>query len=90
MRISDEPCGIEISNRFVSGFFVRPGEDMEVAGLAAVPMRFHRGDLGRLVLERVEAVLVADEQLQRRQHRGRPIAMRSMVRASSMCLPPSR
>ena len=31
-------------------------------------MAFDRGDLGRLVFERVEAVLIADEHLDRRQH----------------------
>ena len=45
---------------------------MEVAGLAAVPVRLHGGDLDRLVLERVEPVLVAEEQLQRREDRGQP------------------
>ena len=54
------------------GLFVRPGEDVEIAGLAAVPMALHRGDLDWLMLERVEAVLVAQEQLQRCQHRQEP------------------
>ena len=51
------------------GLFVRPGEDVEVARPGAVPVRFHGGDLDRLIFERVQAVLVADQQLQRRQHR---------------------
>ena len=59
-------------------------------GFAAVPVRLHGGDLDRLMLERVEPVLVAEEQLQRRQHASRPIAMRIMVRASATCLPASR
>src|SRR5262249_62216391 len=46
---------------------VRPGEDMEVAGLAAVPMRLHGGNLDRLVLERVEAVQIAEQHLQWRE-----------------------
>ena len=51
--------------------------------MRAVPMRLHRGDLDRLVLQRVEPVLVADEELQRREHE-RPCRapMRSMVRPS--------
>ena len=35
-------------------------------------MAFHRGDLGGLVLERVEAVQVAQDQLRRRQHGDQP------------------
>ncbi len=50
-----------------AGLLVRPGEDVEVARLRAVPMRLHGCDLDRLMRKRVEAVLVADEQLQRRQ-----------------------
>ncbi len=42
----------------------------ELARAAAVPMRLHRRYLERLMLERVEAVLVADEELQRRENGG--------------------
>src|SRR6185437_16904233 len=52
-----------------AGLLVRPGEDVEVARLGAVPMCLHGRDLDRLMRKRVEAVLVADEQLQRRQDR---------------------
>src|SRR5262245_16518906 len=44
--------------------FVRPGKNMEVARFAAVPVRLHRRDLDRLISQRVEAVLVAQKQLQ--------------------------
>ena len=50
VRTSEAPRGMEISNRFLSAFCVRPGEDVEIAGLAAVPVRLHGGDLDRLML----------------------------------------
>ena len=37
---------------------------MEIAGLAPVPMGLHRCDLDWLMLQRVETVLVAEQQLQ--------------------------
>ena len=37
--------------------------------MRAVPVRLHGGDLDRLMLQRVEPVLVAEEKLQRRKHR---------------------
>ena len=55
------------------------------AGLAAVPVRLHGGDLDRLVLQRVEPVLVADEELQRRRA---PRACRSPC--ASWCAPRRR
>ena len=61
VRMSDEAFGNRNLETIDAGLFVRPGEDVEIAGLAAVPMRFHRRDLDRLILERVEPVLVADE-----------------------------
>ena len=48
---------------------VRPGEQDQRNMRPGFPVRFHRGDLGRLVFERVEAVLVAGQDLQRDQHR---------------------
>src|SRR5438309_9621025 len=51
------------------GTLVRPREQHELARTAAVPMRLDRRDLRRLMLERIEAVLVADEELQRRSDR---------------------
>src|SRR5262245_49051731 len=48
------------------GTLVRPCEQHELARSAAVPVRLDRRDLRRLMLERIEAMLVADEELQRR------------------------
>jgi hypothetical protein len=45
-------------------------EQGERGAALGLPDRFERGDLGRLVLERVQAVQVADDDLQRHQHRG--------------------
>ena len=50
------------------GLGVGPREQHEVGRLAAVPVRFHRRHLGGLVLRGVEAVEVADHELQRREH----------------------
>ena len=48
---------------------VRDAEERERRAALGLPDRFHRRDLRRLVLERVQAVQVADEDLQRHQHR---------------------
>src|ERR1700724_4804781 len=50
---------------------VRPGEQHELAREASVPMRLDRRNLHRLVLESVEAVLVAEEELQWRDDGGK-------------------
>ena len=49
---------------------VGPGKQHELARLAAVPVRLDGRDLQRLVRKRIEAVLVADEELQRRDDGG--------------------
>src|SRR4030081_1074399 len=53
------------------GLLVRPGEQHELAREASVPMRLDRRNLHRLVLESVEAVLVAEEELQWRDDGGK-------------------
>jgi hypothetical protein len=50
---------------------IRPREQDQLARAAAIPMRLDGRDLERLVLGRVEAVAVADEELQRRQNEGK-------------------
>ena len=52
------------------GLLVGPGEQHEIAWLVAVPVRLDRRDLHRLMRKRIEAVLVADEELQRRDDGG--------------------
>src|SRR4029453_327525 len=49
---------------------VWPGEQHELARTAAVPVRLDRRDFQRLMRERIEAMLVADEELQRRDDGG--------------------
>src|SRR4029450_9027918 len=50
-----------------AGLFVRPGKDVEMARLAAVPVCLHSRDLDRLVFQRLEALLVPEQQLKRRK-----------------------
>ena len=50
VRMSEEPCGIEISKRLTPAFSSGQAKISKVAGLAAVPMRFHGRDLDRLML----------------------------------------
>ena len=52
------------------GLLVGPGEQHEIGRLGAIPVRLDRCDLQRLMLERIEPVLVADEELQRRDNGG--------------------
>ncbi len=61
--------GIEISKSFRSSSSLGHANSTRSARLAAVPVRFHGGDLDRLMLRRVEAVRVADHELQRRKQR---------------------
>ena len=51
-----------------SACVVGNGEEDERDCAAGLPMRLDRRELGRLVLERVQPMLVADEDLQRHQH----------------------
>ncbi|KWV89095.1 hypothetical protein PFLmoz3_01994 [Pseudomonas fluorescens] len=56
------------------GFHVRPTEQNQRRGLVAdiFPVAFNRGDLGRLMLEGIEAVEVADHRLDGRNDQGHP------------------
>ena len=91
VRMSEAPRGIEISKRFVSVFSSGQAKMWKSPGLRAVPVRLHGGDLDRLVLERVEPVLVADEELQRRQHREHADRhAHHGARLRSRCVPASR
>ena len=54
-------------------------EQHERRAALGVPQRLDRRHLGRLVLERVQPVLIAGEDLQRHQHRGE-------ARAEAQCL----
>jgi hypothetical protein len=48
---------------------IRPCKHDERRAGAGLPMRFHRRDLDRLVLKRIEAMQITDQDLQRRQQR---------------------
>ncbi len=61
--------GIAISNSFLSSRFVRDREQDERRRLRPVPVRFDRRHLRGLMLGGVEAVLIADEGLQRGEDR---------------------
>src|SRR5947209_6986411 len=53
------------------GLLVRQCEQHELARSAAVPVRLDRRDLRGLMLERIEAMLVANEELHRRDDGGK-------------------
>ena len=71
LRISDESLGISTASSDLGlGLLVGKAEqDQRRAVRVALEMAFHRHDLGGLVLQRVEAVRVAGEDLDRRDHR---------------------
>ena len=69
VRISEPAFGIDSAQWLVSAFSSGQAKMWKSTGSCAVPVRLHGGDLDRLMLERVEPVQVADQQLQRREHR---------------------
>ena len=59
-----------VAGRF--GFHIGPAEQDERLAGARLPVSFHGGDLGRLVLQRIEAVQVSGHHLDRRDDGGHP------------------
>ena len=47
---------------------VRKGEQHQIHGSGVAPVRFHRGNLCRLVRESVQSMLIAEQQLHGAQH----------------------
>ena len=73
LRISDDSFGISIAcSMRCSASFGNAEQDQRRAVGVALIVPFHRHDLRGLVLERVEAVQVADEDLHRRDQRRHP------------------
>ena len=76
MRVMRQDQAAEIGNidsvAVALGLFVGDGEHRERRGADGVPESLDRGDLGRLILQRVEAVLVAEKHLQRHEDRQQP------------------
>ena len=62
---------------------VGPREQDEAGRMRSVPVRFHRGDLRRLMLRRVQPVQVADESCSGARIATMPRPIRIIVRASS-------
>lgn len=52
--------------------YIRPGKNHEVLAAAGLPIAFHRGDLNRLVVERVASVQVPQHALQGHQNQRQP------------------
>ncbi len=61
--------GSAISEVILLRLLIRHAEKNQRRRAIVLPVPFHRRDLGGLVLERVEPVLVAEEELKRRQDR---------------------
>ena len=73
LRISEPSFGISIGVfDLARGLIGQAEQDQRRAVLVALVMAFHRHDLGGLMLQRVEAVLIAGENLDRRHQRGHP------------------
>ena len=72
-RISEPSLGISTAYLTLpAAWFGQAEQDQRRAVLVALEMAFHRHDLDRLMLQRVEAVLVAGEDLDRRHQRRHP------------------
>ena len=67
----DQGCALRHRNRVVGAprLLVRNADQRQRRAALGMPDGFQRRDLRRLVRERVEAVLVTDEDLQRHEHR---------------------